>query len=86
MDNIDETRRLIENISEHLGYNNTGLRNYNLILNPSVTDSYLSGLELEYEVKLPKGYREFLINIGNGSNQPGVGMLTVEQSLSILFG
>ena len=86
MDNIAETRRLIENINEHLGYNNTGLRNYNLILNPCVTDSYLSGLELEYEVKLPKGYREFLINIGNGSNQPGVGMLTVEQSLSILFG
>ncbi len=86
MNSIFEIQKYIENNKSHLGYNNTGLRNYNLIVNPCVTNTYLNGLELEYRVKLPEDYREYLINIGNGSNQPGVGMLTVEQSLLILFG
>lgn len=86
MNNIAEIKRLIKDIEPHLGLNNTRLINYNLIFNPCVTDSYLKELELAYDVKLPEEYREYLINIGNGGNQPADGMFTVGQSLSILLG
>jgi len=86
MSSILEIQNLIENITSHLGYDNVGLRNYNLIMNPCVNDSYLKELEQTYDVALPEEYREYLLSIGNGGNQPGTGMFAVEQSLSILFG
>ena len=86
MNSIAEIKRLIKDVEPHLGLNNTRLINYNLIFNPCVTDSYLKELELAYDVKLPEEYREYLINIGNGGNQPADGMLTAKQSLSILYG
>ena len=43
-------------------------------------------LEIKHRVELPQDYRDFVLNVGNGGNQPGTGMLTVNQSLSLLRG
>lgn len=86
MEYITEIQKSIEKCRPHLGCGNPALRNCNLLINPCVSDSYLNELENKYDVKLPEEYREYLINIGNGGNQPASGMLTVEQSLSLMFG
>ncbi len=83
---ITEIKKSIEKCKPHLGCDNRALRNYNLLINPCVSDSYLKELESEYNVQLPEEYREYMKNIGNGGNQPDSGMLTVEQSLSLMSG
>lgn len=65
---------------------NSGLQNSNLLINPCISENELEILEERYNVSLPWGYREYVLNIGNGGNQPGVGMFTVEQSLALMFG
>ena len=83
---ITDIIKSIEKCKPHLGCDNHALRNYNLLINPCVSDSYLKELESAYNVQLPEEYREYLVHIGNGGNQPASGMLTVEQSLSLMLG
>jgi len=86
MEYITGIQKAIEKCRPLLGIGNPALRNYNLLINPCVSDSYLNEHENAYKVKLPDEYREYLKNIGNGGNQPASGMLTVEQSLSLMLG
>lgn len=86
MNRIIELKKAIEENESILSYNNIGLLNYNLKINPCISDYALKNLELTFSVSLPEEYRDYLLYIGNGGNQPGDGMLMVEQSLSLMFG
>ena len=88
MDYISKIKDMIMNNTYHdnMGYNNTGLLNYNLKINPCMSDDDMNSLESEYGIALPKEYREYIINVGDGGNQPGTGMLTAEQSLALISG
>lgn len=86
MNYITEIKNLINKNELLLGANNTGLLNYNLIINPCISDLDLKILENKFDIELPEEYRDYLMFIGNGGNQPGDGMFTVEQSLALMFG
>jgi hypothetical protein len=41
-----------------------------LLLNAPLSESAVSSFESRHRIKLPKGYREFLLHIGNGGSGP----------------
>ena len=85
MNYIEQIRTSIEDLKSgsKLSIWNRELLNYNLLINPCISESELNALEDMYKGKLPSEYREYVLNIGNGGNQPEAGMFTAEQSLAL---
>lgn len=52
--------------------------------NSTIDESILKLLESKYNINLPNEYRDYVIHIANGGNQPSCGMFSVQQSLAIL--
>ena len=52
--------------------------------NSTIDESILKLLESKYNISLPNEYRDYVIHIANGGNQPSCGMFSVQQSLAIL--
>lgn len=50
----------------------------------TIDESILKLLESKYNINLPNEYRDYVIHIANGGNQPSCGMFSVQQSLAIL--
>ena len=87
MNYIEQIRNSIEDLKSgsKLSIWNREVLNYNLLIKPCISESELNALEDMYKVKLPSEYREYVLNIGNGGNQPEAGMFTAEQSLALMF-
>lgn len=83
---ISKITDLIAKNKTKKNFNNTGLLNYNLLINSCMSDSELKHLETKYGIELPQDYREYIMRIGNGGNQPGTGMFTAKQSLALMSG
>jgi hypothetical protein len=47
-------------------------------LNLCISEAKLREFEASYNVTLPEAYRSFLLNIGNGGNFPGYGLIPLE--------
>lgn len=88
MNYLYEIKKRIEKSSKCFcfGLSNIELLNHNLLINPCLSKSNLEKIESDYDIKLPYDYCEYLLNIGNGGNQPGNGMLMLQQSLLLMFG
>jgi len=52
--------------------------------NSTIDESILKLLESKYNINLPNEYRDYVIHIANGGNQPSCGMFSVQQSLALL--
>jgi hypothetical protein len=67
----ERTDRLIAEIVEQL-------KETDICLGPCVEESALARFEQRNGVRLPTGYREFLLRIGNGGDGPGDGLETFD--------
>jgi hypothetical protein len=50
-------------------------------LNPAPTENELKGFESQYGIRLPEGYRNFLLYMGNGGAGPYYGLEELESGL-----
>ena len=57
--------------------------NFPIQYNAVISETELSKYEGFYNIELPRDYREFVKNVGNGGNQPVCGMFSVQESLAI---
>lgn len=57
--------------------------NFPIQYNAVISETELSKYEDFYNIELPRDYREFVKNVGNGGNQPVCGMFSVQESLAI---
>ena len=84
---IDELRLLIERAKVEVSAfkaNGMNFINHSFEFNSPVTFDEINALEQKYGVCLPREYSEYLMMIGNGGDQPGCGMFSVQETLAIL--
>ena len=85
--NIDELKLLIERAKAEVSVfkaNGRNFINHSFEFNSTITSDDLKALDLKYGVCLPEDYCEYLMKIGNGGNQPGCGMFSVQETLAIV--
>ncbi|MFI5148246.1 MAG: SMI1/KNR4 family protein [Bacteroidia bacterium] len=58
-----------------------GAHKHKYVLNPPCTEKQVSDFELKNKIKLPEGYRDFLLVIGNGGSGPYYGLEPLENGL-----
>lgn len=82
MDMIEEIEsRLLELKRKDKRFSIFGASNHKYRFNPRLSDDQICLFEQRYEITLPKGYRTFLTEIGNGGAGPYYGLETLEDSV-----
>lgn len=84
---VDELKKLINRASNEISVfkpNSRYFINYTVELNEPIKANVIVSLEKKYNIVLPSDYRDYLLLIGNGGNQPLYGMFSVQQSLALL--
>ena len=84
---VKELKIIIEKAKETINVfkpNGKYFSNYTFEFNDPIGDIELKSLEEKYSINLPSEYKDYIVSINNGGNQPLCGMFTVQQSLAIL--
>jgi len=59
-----------------------GVEHHKYKLNPPIKETKLEKLEQKFKIELPAGYREFVLNIGNGGAGPAYGLYPLKIALT----
>lgn len=80
MGSLEDVRKKLQIVQEHedspANWSNISYR-----MRAPIGPAELAQIELTERIELPAGYREFLLQIGNGGAGPGYGLLSLQEAL-----